>query len=348
MADKKHMEETLQQWADGFFAQAENQGMLEQFGIDSDDARLIIEEFTRDMFASSGREVRRWTRKSVLAMLNQKGSSWLKLTDEQWLDAASVMYAYMAYLQNQHHMDNADTISSALDDFGDAQFSFSDMEDDDDFGGAKTADDGFNPSIPIMKLAALYGEDEQAKGDITAFAHDHLSELVMLADGADGMDLILLSALAAGQTSPSDEFLNRWFDQVVRPEIDFDSIASEHKLNLTKPEQRRKAEKMVLDSFVNDPSELPSEIRMQFAARIDGDPIVDAASQMRFFARHDKVLRRYFGFNPDASATDEFDQARAGQRFGQANHVPTVKTAPHKPAKVIDFASARKKLEEKN
>lgn len=346
MADKKHMEDTLKQWADGFFAQAENQGMLEQFGIDRDDARLTIEEFTRDMFASSGREVRRWTRKSVLTMLNAPGSSWLKLTDEQWLDAASVMYAYMAYLQNQHHMDNADTISSALDDFGDAQFSFSDMEDDDDFGG-KGGSDGFNPSIPIMKLAALYGEDEQVKGDITAFAHDHLSELVMLADGADGMDLILLSALAAGQASPSDGFLNRWFNQVVRPEIDFDGVAAEHHLNLTKPDDRRQAEKMVLDSFVNDPSELPSEIRMQFAARIDGDPIADAAAQMRFFTRHDKVLRRYFGFTPDTNPTNEFDQARAG-RFGEANHVPAVKTTSHKAAKVIDLASARKKLEEKD
>lgn len=340
MADIEHMEKTLRKWTDGFFAQSDNTGMIREFGIDEDDARLFIEQFVRDIFANSGREVRQWTRASVLATLNAPGSRWLKLNDEQWLDAASVLYAYMAYLQNEHHMDNADTISNALDDFGDAHFALDDINDMSEMDEA--FQDEFNPSVPIMKLASLYEADAPTDGDVTTFAHDHLSELIMLADHADGMDIVLLSALAAGQTHPTDEFLTRWFNQIVRPEIDFEGVARTHNINLTKPEERRRAEKMVLDSFVNDPSELPREIRIQFAARVDGDPIVDAASQMRFFARHDQVMRKFFGYHPEASAFDQMRDSQSGAVRG-ATKQPS---SHHKPAKVIDFTTARKKIEE--
>lgn len=339
MAADGHFEENLRQWVRTFMGTAAPGMMQRQFGLAPSDVQQTVITFAQDMFKLEDRTPRRWTRKSVVSMLQRPDGHWQGIPVERWLALSDVIYGFALFLEEQRHITNAETIFNALEDYTDATYDL-----DDNVALAHLAHDdsqgGFSPATAVMRFADFTGKHDEAKADMVGFLRAHLSDMVITAEGADAMDLLLLSALAAGLPSPDQQFVHDWLDRYVMPDVDVAAVGKQYGLNLTDPRVRERLLDDIRTSIVQDADAVSPDFRMQIAARMDNAPLTNSeASQRTFVNRH-----------ADAVALMQLILEMGDDYDPQTNlKKPAVKPQKQrKPAKIIDFNAARQQLMEEH
>ncbi|WDF82923.1 hypothetical protein PQ472_01385 [Lacticaseibacillus pabuli] len=320
------------------------------FGLDQKVVRKRITSFVRDMLQCEDRKMRQWTRRSVLDMLEREDSPWLNLSVQEWFCANDAIFDFCMYLQMKHCITDANLIGRALDTFTQDNFEVTDAELYKSLASAQT-NKNFSPLKSATILADYLGEQPAVTQNLGAFLHRYMSDIILLSEGADGMDILLLTALADNVAEPSPQYIANWVNRNVMPDIDMDQLAQSS--TRLYPHQdivgRRDLERYAQEAFINNPEPLATWPRMMIGARIDGDPLVDTTSLQRYYTRHATVISHFFDRDGDQLTMKPFKTGRSTIDMRQVLASfdagrPTITNQEH-AAKVIDFNSARKEME---
>lgn len=333
-SDRKYVLEHTQEWLGEFLKLPGIPLRTNDFSVSAKQIREIVRKYSLAMCDDYGRRPRRWTgvltKKLARKYYAQAGT-------KEWRMIFLTLCAYFAYLEGNGHIGNAAALQNALIDF--------DATDKDNVAGdlaagirdswkrasgANYADlssgSSFHPDDVLNTLADFYGLQEEKKRDNSKFMRAHFSEFVLMAEGATGMDLILCNAIADGYGQADMNYIAAWFGKIVLPDIDLAKMLGGQQ----PPQDKQKMAaltKQLAASFVADGTPLPTDLRMQFAAQIDGDSLANPGGEQRFMNRHAAILQQFFNVRP--------------RQERPPKHA--------KPAKVISLADARRRLQqEKN
>ena len=334
-ADRKYVLEHTQEWLDDFLTNPGIQAYAENFKISDKRIREIIREYSLAMCDEFGRRPRRWTGTATEQIAQEH---YRQLSADAWRETFVMLGNYFGYLQEEGHINNADALLHALTEFGGLYMPASTdayLDDiqgydgynferyDDGTGLNPNPRSGFDPDDVLDTLAEFYGLQRGSKLDNDKFMQEHFSEFVLLAEGADGMDLMLCNAIADGYGRADMKYITDWFKRIVMPDINLSKMLDGQQ----PPKNQREMDALInqlVTSFMVDTSPLPTDLRMQFAAQLDGDSLANPGGEQRFMSRHAAVLQEFFDI-----------KQKPAQPAPKQN----------KPAKIISFDEARRRLQ---
>lgn len=287
----------------------------------------VLMTITKDMLQRFDREPRRWIQRDLKTVLESRFPEWTELYNESVPDLVDFIDDYVDFLEDQHHLNNADALNATMD-----QLSFDHFEDDlypdDTYANEYDAQDiGGQMNQIIAMIAAArridvpVGEDETVQ-----FMNEHAAEMVMLAEHLTLQEAVSIS-MPPDEDNPQ-KFAHEFYTNFILPDIDIKRLLSDMGASLASKAETNQGVAsddvilmMVEQSLLGDDTPLNQNQRTMLASRMDGDPLTNPGAERRFIERHQAVMQQYFG-------------------------APATAVTPHnKPGKIIDFAAAKKKHE---
>lgn len=294
---------------------------LKEHGLD------MVRELTGKIWLRFKRTPDRWTKTYVVQAIRPLMKLWVRNYDVQPYDTDWFITDYIDYLDanvkaNRHTAKILDAVSEEAAQLAEEYDEYFELADEEGTESLLNNGDQLNRIVTLIATArqipAPASEEETLK-----FVRKYFAEVIML---AENITFRAVAELSMPDTEASfEQYLHTFFTEYVLPDINMTEMLKGMGLgkfteDFTEEELKKTSiVGAIEEDWMNDPTVLEMEQRLVLAARIEGDPVVDVASEARYAKRHAAVMRKYFGLRDDAIAP------------------------PRENAKVIDFAAEKKK-----
>lgn len=314
MAMSESYRRNLETWITEFAHGAQSDMQARGIFMTPAEVETILRNFYQDMLAVDNQMPRRWTKGGVAAMLYAPDSRWQQYDETELPDVAAILDGFLGYMEDEGHINNGDVLGGVIWDFVDEMMAGFDED--------KPA---FDPGMAIGDLADVREEEAELMVDPRAYMQAHVPELVLLAEGVGGLELILTVAAVNDTGNPSRADLRAWFDRYVLPDIDVAGVAAHFGDDISTPENKEAVITDLFAAFLEDETPVPPHVRIAIAARLAGMPLTqDPATQERFVEKYGDAISLSQGVVSEQDA-------------------PVAQPKTKTRVKVIDLAAARKK-----